>query len=130
MLRLILAGCMVLSSVAHAKTHESWLVVTDLWGNASYQSLELDIDGKNIAGMLDGDPIEGTRNGNTLRFNAKDNHASVYHYVATIAAASMSGTAAVPDKTPPELMLRPGGNPDVVHVKLPEPPEAAIVVTG
>ena len=94
MLRLILA---VLSSVAHAKTHESWLVVTDLWGNASYQSLELDIDGKNIAGTLDGDPIEGTRNGNTLRFNAKDNHASVYHYVATIAAASMSGTADVPD---------------------------------
>jgi len=97
MLRLILAGCMVLSSVAHAKTHESWLVVTDLWGNASYQSLELDIDGKNIAGMLDGDPIEGTRTGNTLRFDAKDNHASAYHYVATIAAASMSGTADVPD---------------------------------
>jgi len=30
---------------ARAATHESWLVVTDLWGNPSYQTLELDRDG-------------------------------------------------------------------------------------
>lgn len=97
MLRLLLTSGIAFSTIAHASTRETWLVTTDLWGNPSYQSLDLVIDGQHITGTLDGDPIEGTRNGRTLRFEAKDAHASVYRYEATADAASMHGTADVPD---------------------------------
>jgi len=89
--------CMAAALTTRAYAHESWLVVTDLWGNPTYQALELDRDGNRLTGTLGGDGLEGVRNGRSLSFAATDASGAVYRYAGTINGESMRGTADYPD---------------------------------
>ena len=44
----------------NARAAEQWVVATDLWGNTNYQTLQLDVQGTQLTGTLDGDRVSGT----------------------------------------------------------------------
>lgn len=74
-----------------------WLVTTDLWGNAAYQLLEL-ADGEGpLTGVFDGDPLKGSRQGQTLEFVVTGSDAAVYRFSGTQTQDSIIGTADYPD---------------------------------
>lgn len=76
---------------------EQWVVATDLWGNKNYQTLNLDVQGKQVKGSLDGDPIEGTLTGTQLKFAVKDSQGQVYHFDGRLDGARMLGQSDQPD---------------------------------
>jgi amidase len=107
---------------------ESWVVTTDLWGNPSYQALELDREGNKLTGSLDGDRLEGELTGNRIRFIATDASRRTYIYSGTIDGEKISGQANVPDTNAPtrrvdhpfsarRIPSRPSGPPRTHEVK-------------
>src|ERR1700678_1616135 len=58
--------------LAQANISSEWVLRTDLYGNRMYQSMTLKVEGDNLSGDVDGDKLEGTRNGNAIQFVVKD----------------------------------------------------------
>lgn len=87
----------IAASFAHASTHESWLVTTDLWGNPSYQTLEIDHDGNRLDGTFDGDKLEGQRAGAALHFVVTDSSHATYVFDGKRSGDNIIGTADYPD---------------------------------
>lgn len=54
---------------AEAGDRETWVIAVDLWGNRSYETLELERDAATLAGTLDGAPLEGKSAGHALHFS-------------------------------------------------------------
>ena len=80
-----------------AESTGQWLVTTDLWGNAAYQLLEL-ADGEGpLTGVFDGDPLKGSRQGQTLEFVVTGSDAAVYRFSGAQTQDSITGTADYPD---------------------------------
>jgi acetamidase/formamidase len=123
--RLALIGVFLPLSVhAGESPVESWLLKTDMWGNAAYQSLTLSQDGNVLSGTFDGDKLVGTRQGNRLDFTVTDSDQAIYHLKATVDGAGMVGIADDPDTNAPgkrvthaftgqRLPARPTGSPKV-----------------
>lgn len=76
---------------------EQWIVTTDLWGNKNYQTLHLDVQGKQVEGKLDGDPIKGSLTGKQLQFSATDSQGQVYHFDGRVDGSRMQGQSDQPD---------------------------------
>jgi len=89
-----LASC---AAQARPAERETWLLTVDLWGNPVYQMLELSAENADVSGDLDGDAIEGRRDGDRIRFVAKDAHGATAVYEGRVADAAMAGTADLPD---------------------------------
>jgi acetamidase/formamidase len=91
---------LLLTAWTQGKAAESpgqWLVTTDLWGNATYQLLEIpDGDGA-LKGIFDGDPLTGTRNGQAIEFVVTGNDAAVYRFRGQQMQDAITGTADYPD---------------------------------
>ena len=81
----------------NALATEQWVVATDLWGNRNYQTLNLDVQGRQIKGTLDGDPLEGTLTGTQLQFAVKDSQGQVVHFDGRIDGARLQGQSDQPD---------------------------------
>jgi amidase len=75
---------------------ESWVLVTDLWGNRIYQTLTLNDDGNQMTGNLDGDALTGSRKGTTITFSTGD-AANRSAFTGIVASDTMTGTADMPD---------------------------------
>src|SRR5690348_12428460 len=104
-------GCaiLVLLSFAAAQSAPSpageWLVTLDLFGTSLQQVLTLKADGGKLTGSFRGrghQEIEGTVNGNAVRFVVRDEKETTGEYQGTITADGMSGTAQVFDAKPEE----------------------------
>ena len=91
---------LLLTAWTQGKAAESpgqWLVTTDLWGNATYQVLEIpDGDGA-LKGIFDGDPLTGKRNGQAIEFVVTGNDAAVYRFRGQQMQDAITGTADYPD---------------------------------
>jgi amidase len=122
-LRTVVA-CSLLSAVltAHAATSERWVVTTDLWGNPSYQSLDLQADGQRLSGTLDGDALAGRRDGRHVEFTSSTGDGTRYVFNGEQDDGAMVGTADFPDSnhagvrvqhafTARRLPSRPAGPP-------------------
>ncbi|MFZ6747894.1 acetamidase/formamidase family protein [Undibacterium sp. Ren11W] len=80
-----------------ALIHKSYVMTLDLWGNAIYQTVELDEIGHDISGSIDRDPFVGTRKGDEYRFTATAADKTTYTYRAKISQEGWIGTADFPD---------------------------------
>lgn len=90
-----------LPAFAQAQQGESWLLVTDMWGNAAYSTLTLARDGSTLSGELDGDPLTGKVSGNTLHFVATDAQGTQYRFTGKRDRATMEGDADYADSNNP-----------------------------
>ncbi|WP_200949014.1 acetamidase/formamidase family protein [Frateuria sp. Soil773] len=108
-----------------APVHESWRVRMDLWGNASYQALELERQGETLGGTFGGDPLTGTWRGAAIRFSSTDARGATCVLDGTVRGAGMTGSADCPDPnragrrvrypfTASRLPGRPAGGPRIV----------------
>jgi amidase len=79
-----------------ARAGESWVLVTDLWGNRTYQTLTIRDDGGQLSGDLDGDVLIVSRKGSVVAFSTTDatNRSA---FTGKIAGDMMTGTAEMPD---------------------------------
>ncbi|RKH53757.1 acetamidase [Corallococcus llansteffanensis] len=123
-LLVLLLCCMPSLLFAQAPATEQWVVTTDLWGNPAYQLLTLERAGKQLKGVFDGDPLEGERVGNDLRFVVTDARKQTYVFSGKVNGESLRGTADYPDSNNPQsrathaftarrLPPRPSGPPRV-----------------
>jgi acetamidase/formamidase len=97
---------------------ESWVVTTDLWGNPSYQALELERKGTKLAGSLGGDKLAGEVSGKSIRFVVTDSRQSTYVYEGTLSGGTIRGSADHPDTNDPKARAKHA----FVARKLPERP--------
>ncbi|MEO8672439.1 MAG: acetamidase/formamidase family protein [Tahibacter sp.] len=122
----IAASCMAWPS--HATTLESWLVQTDLWGNTTYQALELAREGQALTGTLDGNALVGVRSGSAVRFAVTDADAARQAFSGTVRGESIQGLVDMPDSNHPsrrivhtftarKIPARPAGPPRRVEFK-------------
>jgi len=81
----------------NAVAADQWIVATDLWGNTNYQTLQLEVQGTQLTGTLDGDRVSGTLRDRDVRFTATGNDGQVYHFNGRIDAARMQGHSDQPD---------------------------------
>ena len=81
----------------NAVAADQWIVATDLWGNTNYQTLQLDVQGTQLTGTLDGDRVSGTLRDRDVRFTATGNDGQVYHFSGRIDDARMQGQSDQPD---------------------------------
>jgi len=99
-----------------------WTVTADLHGTPIYFKLELEQQDGKLTGNFDGDKLEGTVNGQSVQFVAKDDHGGSEDVKATLQANTLSGTVVFvsgDDPTHPEthpftaalVPPRPGGAP-------------------
>ena len=80
-----------------AESAGQWLVTTDLWGNATYQLLELPDGEGSLTGVFDGDPLKGSRRGQILEFAVTGSDGAVYRFSGTQTQDLIAGTADYPD---------------------------------
>ena len=80
-----------------AESPGQWLVTTDLWGNATYQLLQLPDGEGPLTGVFDGDPLKGSRYGQTLEFVVTGSDGAVYRFSGTQTQDRIAGTADYPD---------------------------------
>nr|WP_314859719.1 hypothetical protein [uncultured Undibacterium sp.] len=97
-----------LQAQAQTKTaiHHSYVMKLDRWGNAIYQSLELDEQDDRISGSIDRDPFVGVRRGGTYTFTATAADKTTYNYVAKITSEGLNGTADFPDSNRPQIRVQ------------------------
>ncbi len=81
----------------NALAADQWIVATDLWGNTSYQTLTLDVQGQRVTGALAGDAITGTLREEHLQFTAKGSDGQLYHYDGRMDGSRMQGRSDEPD---------------------------------
>ena len=111
-----------LSLSASDRRYESWVLKTDLWGNTTYQALELTFDGQDVTGQLDGDPLSGQLRDGKLRFVVTNSDKSSATYGGELVEDTISGIADMPDTnhadtrishpfTANRILPRPAGSP-------------------
>ena len=87
---------------ASAGVSARWVVVADFYGSPLYFRLELKEEAGKITGNFDGDKLEGTVNGNSIHFVAKDERGGTEECTATVKDGAMSGTIVFTDAGDPE----------------------------
>ncbi|MBI3727866.1 MAG: acetamidase/formamidase family protein [Burkholderiales bacterium] len=97
MLLIFLAPCL-----ATAADEEHWLLQVDRWGNRSYRTLSITVDGSSISGKLDGDQLAGTRTAKGIAFTVTDADKAKYSYTGTVSKDAMQGAADFPDTNNPQ----------------------------
>ena len=96
-IRLKLIPFLLMALPLNALATEQWVVSTDLWGNKQYQTLHLDVQGKQVSGILGGDAIQGSLTEGQLKFTATGNDGQVYHFDGLVDGARMQGQSDQPD---------------------------------
>ena len=109
--RLAVAALLCLATTqALAQTAGTWVLVTDLWGNPSYQTLALTAQGEQLQGVLDGDPLTGQQRGEVIEFTAIDAKSKArYVYVGRLFGTDrITGTADLPDNNHADVRISHG----------------------
>src|SRR5258707_4856841 len=79
-----------------------WLVTADFHGTPLYFKLELTERNDKLSGNFDGDKLEGTATGTSIKFVAKGEHGGSEKVSAILRGMSMSGTAIFIDSDNPD----------------------------
>jgi acetamidase/formamidase len=79
-----------------------WFVDVDFFGTPQYFKLELAQQGDTLTGDFGGDKLEGTVQGNTVRFLAKDTAGGSEDVHATVTGGAMTGTMVFVDGDNPK----------------------------
>ncbi len=103
MLRYAMLLAFLVPCLANATDEEHWLLQVDRWGNRSYQTLSITVDGSSISGKLDGDQLVGTRNAKDIAFTVTDADKARYSYTGTVSKDAMQGMADFPDTNNPQV---------------------------
>ncbi len=69
-----------------------WLVTADFFGTTRYGRLELTQQGEKLTGKFNGDPLEGTINGDAVHLLARDQQGDTNEITATFKEAALSGS--------------------------------------
>jgi amidase len=78
------------------------IVNADFYGTPIYFSLELNQQQNKLTGNWSGDKLEGTVNGNSLHFVAKDEHGGTEECMASIQGDGLAGSVVFTDPDDPE----------------------------
>jgi acetamidase/formamidase len=100
----------------------TWFATGEFFGNPVYFRIELKANGDKLTGVFESDKLEGSLQGNALRFHATDSAGTTSETTATLAPGKMTGTVVETDpsdKTHPTTYLftavplpkRPAGPP-------------------
>jgi acetamidase/formamidase len=128
-MRLIVFALLGLAYASLAMAADStWIVKTDLWGNPAYSTLTLSERGTRLSGDIDGDPLVGTKAGNSIEFKVMDRRRTSYHFSGEIDGDAMTGTSDAPDQNRPTTRVthrfsarllpdRPKGPPRTIDFK-------------
>ncbi|QSQ11081.1 acetamidase/formamidase family protein [Myxococcus landrumensis] len=98
--------CVPAVAFAQTPVKESWVVTTDLWGNALQQSLTLERTGKRLGGDLDGEGVEGERSGSDVRFVVTDANKVQSIYTGKVSGDTLRGIADMPDTNTPKARVK------------------------
>ena len=85
---------------------DTWLLKVDRWGTTSTMTMQLEQDGARLSGTLDGDRLEGRREGDVLTFSVTDRRQQRYLYSGRLDGASLSGSADFPDTNKADTRAR------------------------
>lgn len=118
----VLACIACCAAQAQPAGRETWLVTVDLWGNPVYRTLELSTQAGALTGNLDGDPIEGRRDGDRIRFVVKDAQGARAVYEGRIADAAIDGIADLPDPNDAAARASHTFNARRIEARPPGPP--------
>src|ERR1041384_6660531 len=77
-------------------------------GNPVYQALTLTREGTRLSGVFDGDPLEGQRVGESLRFTSTDSRKSTYVLTGKVTGDTMRGEADFPDPNDAKARVKHG----------------------
>jgi len=69
-----------------------WIISADFYGSPLYFMMELEQNKDKLTGNLDGDKLEGTINGNSIQFLAKDDQGGTEDAKGTIQDGTITGT--------------------------------------
>jgi amidase len=69
-----------------------WVVIADFWGTPINISMELQQDGDQLSGKFGGDKLEGTLQGDSIHFVAKDEDGGTEECKGTLRDSTISGT--------------------------------------
>ena len=78
-----------------------WIVTADFYGTPINLSLQLKQEGDRLTGEFDGDKVEGTVDGRSVHFLAKDDRGNTAKCDATIQGNNLSGTIVFTDVDDP-----------------------------
>lgn len=95
MFKYVLASLLFIPCCVEAA--DTWLLKVDRWGTTSTMTMQLEQDGALLSGTLDGDRLEGRREGDVLTFSVTDRRQQRYLYSGRLDGASLSGSADFPD---------------------------------
>lgn len=92
---------------ASAQVSGTWILVTDRWGNASYQTLTLTARDGLLHGVLDGDHLTGAQRDDAIEFTAVDAKSQARYVYAgrMLGTDRISGTADLPDNNHPGVRI-------------------------
>ena len=114
---IIAAMISLLTSAAVAAEPQTWLLSVDRWGNAEHVVLNLDTEGDDVSGDFNGWVLEGSKDGDRLRFTATDTHGVPYGFEGVQSGDRLQGWADYPDTS----NLGPRARHDVTGVRLDMP---------
>lgn len=78
-----------------------WIVVSDFYGTPLNFPLELEQQGAKLTGTFSGDKLEGSINGNAIKFLAKDEQGGTEECTATLQGGTLSGNIIFTDSDDP-----------------------------
>jgi amidase len=86
-----------------ASAEEQWVVRTDFWGVPAYYTLTLDSDEDQLAGDMDGEPVNGSLAGQVISFSAGEEEGSAARYSGVLSGDEITGTASYVDGNNPDM---------------------------
>jgi len=101
---LIAAACSFSNLAAQEKKEPltgRWIVTADFRGTPLYFKLQLTQSGEKLTGDFDGDKLEGSVSGNSVKFLAKDEHGGSEEGKAQLSGILMTGTVVFIDGNNP-----------------------------
>src|SRR5690349_10539565 len=78
--------------LAQPAVNGRWFVVADFFGTPINFTMELKQEGAKLTGEFGGDKLEGTLNGDSIHWVAKDENGGTEELTGTIQAGAMSGS--------------------------------------
>src|ERR1700722_433698 len=97
----VISACLLTSvCLAPAQTPSlsgRWTVTQDFFGTPRYMRLQLEQKGSKLSGELNDDKLEGTVNGNTIHFVARNDRKDTFDVQGTFVQGTLTATMVTTD---------------------------------
>lgn len=95
-----------------------WLITRDIYGNPAYQRMTLKLEKGKLTGVFAGDKLEGTLNGTSVHFVARDEQNDTSEFTGTFSGTNITGKVVETDASDP----RDKSENQMTAVRAPERP--------